>query len=76
MNVQEQRRILRVLMAADYMIETGATVRETAKKIGSKKTTVHKDVTYWLWFIDPSKAREVRQVLDKNKEEIHVEVRR
>ena len=29
---------------ADYIIETNATVRQTAKKFGVSKSTVHKDV--------------------------------
>ena len=39
---------------AVYMIETGATVRAAAKYFGVSKSTVHKDVSERLKFIDPS----------------------
>ena len=33
----------RAIEVASYMIETKATVRQTAKKFGISKSTVHKD---------------------------------
>ena len=33
----------RAILLAQYMIETGATVRQTAAKFGVSKSTVHKD---------------------------------
>ena len=35
----------RVLSIADYIIENETTVRQTAKKFGVSKSTVHIDVT-------------------------------
>lgn len=35
----------RAVEIADYIIETKATVRQTAKKFGISKSTVHIDVT-------------------------------
>lgn len=35
----------RAVETAIYMIETKATVRQTAKKFGVSKSTVHKDLT-------------------------------
>ena len=57
---------------AVYMIETGATVREAAKKFGVSKSTVHSDVTVRLKKINPVLFKEVRKVLDINKEERHI----
>ena len=57
---------------AKYIIETGATVRETAKNFGLSKSTVHKDVTEKLSYINPSLFSAVREILDKNKSERHI----
>ena len=35
----------RAVKIASYIIETGATVRQAAKKFGISKSTVHIDVT-------------------------------
>ena len=35
----------RAIKVANYIIESNATVRQTAKKFGISKSTVHKDVT-------------------------------
>ena len=32
---------------ANYIIENNATVRQTAKRFGISKSTVHKDVAKW-----------------------------
>ena len=57
---------------ANYIIENGATVRQTAKQFRISKSTVHKDVTERLLQINPSLAREARKVLDMNKSERHI----
>ena len=57
---------------ANYIIETKATVRQTAKKFGISKSTVHKDVTDRLIQINPALAGEARKILDVNKEERHI----
>lgn len=62
----------RVIKTAQYIIETKATVRQTARKFGVSKSTVHKDVTSRLELIDPELANEARQVLDVNKQERHI----
>lgn len=62
----------RVLGIAEYIIENGVTVREAAKKFGISKSTVHKDVTERLHFLNPSIALQVRRVLDRNKQERHI----
>ena len=62
----------RAVEAARYIIERKATVRQTAKKMGIRKRTVHKDVTERLLTINPSLAARARQVLDVNKSERHI----
>lgn len=62
----------RTVLAAEYIIEKGATVRSTAKKFGVSKSTIHKDVSERLLKINPQLFEEVRAVLDKNKQERHI----
>ncbi len=62
----------RAVEVANYIIESNATVRQTAKKFGISKSTVHKDVTERLTQINPSLASEARKVLDLNKSERHI----
>lgn len=62
----------RAVEIACYIIETKATVRQTARKFGVSKSTVHKDVTERLLQINPSLAGETRKILDINKEERHI----
>lgn len=62
----------RAIEIANYIVEEKATVRQTAKKFGVSKSTVHKDVTDRLLQINPSLAREARKVLDTNKSERHI----
>ena len=64
----------RAVEIAEYIIENSATVRQTAKKFGISKSTVHvhKDVTERLNQINPALAGQARQVLDVNKSERHM----
>ena len=62
----------RAVEIANYIIETNATVRQTAKKFGISKSTVHKDVTDRLVRINPALAGQARLVLDINKSERHI----
>ena len=62
----------RAIAIANYIIESNATVRQTAKKFGISKSTVHKDVTERLLMINPALAARARQVLDINKSERHI----
>ena len=57
---------------AVYMIETGATVRATARHFGISKSTVHKALTEQLRLCNYPLYTQVRQVLDKNKQERHI----
>jgi putative DeoR family transcriptional regulator (stage III sporulation protein D) len=62
----------RVLEIADYIIETGSTVRDAAKVFKVSKSTVHKDVSERLPIINPIVWDKVRQVLEQNKAERHI----
>ena len=62
----------RAVEIAEYIIENSATVRQTAKKFGISKSTVHKDVTERLVQINPALAGQARHVLDVNKSERHI----
>lgn len=62
----------RCVQFAQYIIETHATVRATAKKFDYSKSTVHKDITERLRHCSPQLYAEVRKVLDVNKEERHI----
>jgi putative DeoR family transcriptional regulator (stage III sporulation protein D) len=62
----------RIILEARYIIETGATVRATAKEFHLGKSTVHKDVTERLKTINNNLYKEVRKVLLKNLAERHI----
>ena len=62
----------RAVEVGNYIIEPKATVRQTAKKFGISKSTVHKDVTTRLASLNPALARQARAVLEVNKSERHI----
>ena len=62
----------RAALLGEYIIENKATVRTAAKKFGVSKSTVHKDVSQRLKTLNPSLYREVRAILDTNKNERHI----
>ncbi len=57
---------------AVYIIENGATVRSTAKHFGISKSTVHKDIQLRLPKCNQSLYLQVRQILERNKQERHI----
>ena len=62
----------RAVVLGEYIIETGATVRATAKKFHVSKSTVHKDVSDRLRSVNPQLYQEVRQVWEVNKAQRHI----
>ena len=62
----------RAIEVANFIINSNATVRETAKKFGISKSTVHKDVTERLVKINPKLASAAKQVLEVNKQQRHI----
>lgn len=59
-------------LLAEYVIENGATVRRTAQHFGISKSTVHKDLSYKLKYINPALYSQVKEILDLNKSERHL----
>ena len=62
----------RACQLAVYMIETGATVRTAAKQFGISKSTVHKDLSQRLRQYNQGLYTQVREVLERNKQERHI----
>ncbi|MCI7228088.1 MAG: sporulation transcriptional regulator SpoIIID [Lachnospiraceae bacterium] len=62
----------RAVEIGTYIVETNATVRQTAKKFGVSKSTVHKDITERLPQVNHELALCARKVLDVNKSERHI----
>ncbi len=62
----------RAVRLGEYIIEHKSTVRDTAAAFGISKSTVHKDVTTILPRRNSGLYKEVRAVLDLNKEERHL----
>lgn len=57
---------------AEYVIDTGATVRACAAHFGISKSTVHKDLTQKLKYINKNLYNEVKKILFYNKSERHI----
>lgn len=57
---------------AVYIIETGATVRAAAAHYGISKSTVHKDLSQRLPRYNRTLYEQVRQILERNKQERHI----
>jgi len=62
----------RVLDVCNYMLESSATVRQTAQVFGVSKSTVHKDLTERLPVINKELAAKAKKVLEHNKAERHI----
>lgn len=62
----------RAILLAQYMVETGATVRQTAAKFGISKSTVHQDITKKLIHLNLPLYTQAHEVLMKNKQERHI----
>ena len=57
---------------ANYVLQTGATVRAAAERFGVSKSTVHKDLTRRLEQTDRLLWLRVRAVLERNKAQRHL----
>ena len=62
----------RTLELAEYIIENRATVRAAARKFNVSKSTVHKDITERLSYINGQLQKKVQQILAENKAERHI----
>jgi putative DeoR family transcriptional regulator (stage III sporulation protein D) len=68
----QQQLVQRIIKEAKHVIQTGDTVRATAKVFLFSKSTVHKDVTERLEKIDKELYQKVQKVLEKNLAERHI----
>lgn len=59
-------------LIGQHVIDTGSTVRSAAHFFGVSKSTVHKDLTYKLKYINPALYNSVKQVLEINKSQRHL----
>ena len=59
----------RVIEVANYIIDSKATIRETAKVFKVSKTTIHNDVTIRILKVKPDLRKAVKEVLDQNLQE-------
>lgn len=62
----------RTIQCAEYIVETGCTVRACSAHFNVSKSTVHKDVTERLLEYDADLFERVREVLDVNLRERHI----
>lgn len=62
----------RAIELGEYIIENKATVRKAAQKFGVSKSTVHKDVSQRLKYINLALYKEVKNVLEVNKSQRHI----
>lgn len=63
---------MRVMRAAEHILETGDTVRACAGKFGVSKTTIHKDMRSRLPRLDKELSAQVDKILKKNLSERHL----
>ena len=64
--------VKRTITEAEYILSTKATVRDAAKEFDVSKSTVHKDVSERLKYIDVTLYARVKKVLDFNLAERHL----
>lgn len=57
---------------AVYIIENRTTVRAAAKKFGISKSTVHKDLSERLQYLNRPLYLQVKQIMQINKAERHI----
>ncbi|MBP3433755.1 MAG: sporulation transcriptional regulator SpoIIID [Clostridia bacterium] len=62
----------RVKKCAEYIVATGCTVRACSAHFSISKSTVHKDVSERLKYIDEELYERTRKVLDLNLSERHI----
>lgn len=62
----------RATRLGEFIVENNATVRGAAKQFGVSKSTVHKDVSQRLKYIDIGLYRDVKNVLAINKAQRHI----
>ena len=59
-------------MLGEYLVETGATVRAVAYHFGISKSTVQKDLSTKLRYLNAPLFERVKVILEINKAERHI----
>ena len=72
MSVSDWSGRARCVVLGEYLVEKQTTVRQAAAVFGIRKSTVHKDVTQTLRFVNRTLWAQVQQLLQHNKEERHL----
>lgn len=62
----------RAIKCAEYIVSTGCTVRACSAHFSISKSTVHKDVSERLKYINAELFEQVRTILDVNLQERHI----
>lgn len=62
----------RVINFAQYIVETKATIRQTASVFGYSKSTVHNDIQKKLKKYNSSLYEQVKQILQENFNQKHI----
>lgn len=62
----------RAIKCAEYIVATGCTVRACSAHFSVSKSTVHKDVSERLKYIDKKLYEQARAVLNQNLNERHI----
>lgn len=62
----------RCVSLAQYIIKNKSTVRAAGKAFGVSKSTVHQDITVRLEKVDPVLHKQVKEILELNKQERHI----
>ena len=67
MNLRVEKRVLK---EADYLLETGKTIREVAKDFHISKSTIHKDLHERLMSVNIKKYEEIQKIMNE-----HIKIR-
>ena len=62
----------RCTLLAEHLIETKCTIRQAAAYFSISKSTVHKDISMRLRYIDQDLYTQAKEILETNKSERHL----
>lgn len=62
----------RIVFEANYILENSSTIRKTAEKFGLSKSTVHKDLSQKLFYVNEALYLKVKKLLSYNLENRHL----
>ncbi|MDR1466863.1 MAG: sporulation transcriptional regulator SpoIIID [Oscillospiraceae bacterium] len=62
----------RATLLGEYIVENKTTVRKAAKLFGISKSTVHKDISERLRYVNPRLHKKVKVILGINKAQRHI----